>query len=178
MSYIKNKNQSKQSTFKELKVVAILLVLVVIPVTTSLPFSEKQAITTPISSDTLDGLSKEYRSRGLKGFLDAKKRLRKQVSYQLDNDENPKAQMAALNIAVYFFPDLLPDNHLEKPFAEENLVPLQTRIEEGPGTSQARYYFQELRSLVWNYENPENNEQGLSEHAEKMLQVYGSLSWK
>jgi len=177
MSYI-NQNPKKQPNFKELKIVAILLVMVVLPVTTSLFFVEKQAITTPISNETLDGLSKEYRISGLKGFLDAKKRLRRQVSYQLDNDENPKAQLAALNIAVYFFPDLLPDNHLEKPFAEDNLVPLQIKIEESPGTSQARYYFQELRSLVWNYENPENNEQGLSEHAEKMLQVYGSLSWR
>jgi len=173
-----NKKPQGDSAKREIKLVLILLVLVFIPVLASLYFTEERTVKAPVGADAFDSLSKEYEAHGIKAFLESRRRLKRQVSYNIKNDEDPRAQLAALNIAVYFFPDLLPENHLEKPFAEDSLRPLQVKIEESPGTSQAQYYFQELRTLVWNYENPANNTLGLSEHAEKMLHVYGSLSWK
>lgn len=165
-------------TLKEIKLVALLLGLLMVPVLISSWLREDVAIHTPISAESLDELATAYRKSGMEQFIGAKRLLGKKVSLNLRNDEDPKAQMAAMNIAVYLFPELLHDSNLEKQYAEEHIKPLQEKIEAVPGTSEAQTTFEELRNIVWNYENPKQTEQGLSEYAAQMLKVYGALSWK
>jgi len=168
----------KPKTLKEIKVVALLLGLLIVPVLITSYVRENVSVQTPISADSLDELAQAYRKSGIDQFLSAKRVLQKRVSFNLRNDDDSKAQMAAMNIAVYMFPELLHETHLEKQYAEENFKPLQVKIESTPGTREAQDNFEELRNLVWTYENPKQNEQGLSEYANKMLKVYGALSWK
>ncbi len=168
----------KPKTLKEIKVVALLLSLLMVPILVTSHMRENVSLHTPISAVSLDELAQTYRKSGIERFLDAKRTLQKRVSFNLKNDDDSKAQMAAMNIAVYMFPDLLHDTHLEKQYAEEHFKPLQDRIETVPGTREAQDNFEELRNLVWNYENPKQNEQGLSEYANEMLKIYGALSWK
>jgi hypothetical protein len=168
----------KQNTLKEVKVVALLLGLLVLPVLITSYMREEVSVHAPISSESLDELAQAYRKSGIDQFFTVKRVLQKRVSFNLKNDDDSKAQMAAMNIAVYMFPELLHETHLEKKYAEDNFKPLQEKIEALPGTREAQDNFEELRNLVWNYENPKQNEQGLSEYANEMLKVYGALSWK
>lgn len=163
---------------QDLKLVLILLSVISVPVFLSFFVTQDSLINVPISSDTLDSLSQDYRKQGLEGYLKAKKVLKRRVSQQLKNKQDPSAQLAATNIAVYLFPDLLPNDSFEKQFAEESFVPLQTEIEKKPGSTEAQALFEELRARVWVYENPQSTEQGLSDYANQMLKIYGALVWK
>jgi len=165
-------------TLKEIRVVAILIALLMVPILITSYMKENVLLHAPISVESLSELAQAYRKDGITQFLSEKRVLQKRVSFNLTNDDNPKAQMAAMNIAVYMFPELLHESHLEKQYAEEHFKPLQEKIELDPGTRGAQDNFEELRNLVWNYENPKQNEQGLSEYANEMLKVYGALSWK
>lgn len=168
----------KPTTLRDIKIVSSLLLLLAAPVMVSTWLRDEQAIHTPISAESLEGLASEYRQNGIGHFRSAKRLLGKKVSFNLKNDDDPQAQMAAMNIAVYLFPELLHDSHLEKRFSESTFKPLQEQIEASPGTPEAQQSFEELRNTVWSYENPKQNEQGLSEYAAQMLKVYGALSWK
>lgn len=164
--------------WQELRMVLILLVVVAIPVMVSYYLRTDFNTNIPISPRSLEQLSLEFKKQGIHSFLHSKKGLKRRVSFQLGNSKDPAAQLAATNIAVYLFPDLLPDDSFEKQFAQESFVPLQNGIEEKPGTQEAQLLFEELRARVWNYENPHNSADGLSEYADQMLKIYGSLVWK
>lgn len=163
---------------KELRLSLVLLSLVIIPVFTTLFLKEDFQTRVPLSAETLTNLESDFKSKGIHQFLKSKSKLKKQVSRMLRNDSDSSSQMAAMNIAVYFFPELLQPTHLERQFAMEHFSPLQEQIEAQPGTIEAQKYFQALKTTVWNYENPMQSEQGLSEFAEKMLNIYGAISWK
>jgi hypothetical protein len=169
---------NKKALRQDIKLVLILISLISVPVLISLSVPQDNLIQVPISADTLDSLSQDYRKQGLEGYLKSKKSLKRRVSRQLENSKDPRVQLAATNIAVYLFPDLLPNDSFEKQLAEESFVPLQSEIEKSPGTSEAEALYEELRARVWNYENPKNSEQGLSEYANQMLKIYGALVWK
>lgn len=176
-----NENHAKlkrESISRDLKLVLILLSVISVPVFVSFFVTQDNLINVPISSDTLDSLSQDYRKQGLEGYLKAKKVLKRRVSQQLKNAQDPSAQLAATNIAVYLFPDLLPNDSFEKQLAEESFVPLQSEIEKKPGSPEAQTLYEELRARVWVYENPQSTEQGLSEYANQMLKIYGALVWK
>lgn len=168
----------KTTTLREIKIVTALLATLAVPVVVSTWLKDEAALHSPISAEGLEELSRAYRENGIDKFQSSKRLLRKKVSFNLRNDEDPKAQMAAMNIAVYFFPELLHDSNLEKTYSLEHFKPLQEGIESAPGTESAQNNFEELRNEVWSYENPKQNEQGLSEYAAQMLKVYGALSWK
>ncbi|NBT57907.1 hypothetical protein EBT16_03890 [bacterium] len=166
------------SLLKEIKLTSFLVALVLFPVLLTFLFQDHATINTPISPDSLEQLSKEFREGGVQQFLDAKHQLKRKVGHNLHNDKDKASQLAAMNLAVYLFPELLEDTHLEKDFAQQHFQPLQTKIESAPGTEQARQNFEELRNVVWTYENPKQDEQGLSDYARQMLKIYGALSWK
>jgi len=168
----------KSPQWQELRMVLILLAVVSVPVAISYYTRTDFDTSIPISSKNLEQLSQDFKKQGMRSFLQSKKTLRKRVSYQLRNSENQAEQLAATNIAVYLFPDLLPEDSFEKQFAEESFTPLQSGIEKQPGTPEAQKLFEQLRSRVWNYENPQNNSEGLSEYADQMLKIYSSLVWK
>jgi len=168
---ISKKNPLKQ----EIKVVAVLLSLIILPVLIALFVSqEKKSSPALISTAALDALSEVFKKQGIKNYFKSKNSLKEQISKELKNTDNKEA---ATNIALYLFPDLLPRDHFEKEFAEENFVPLQMEIEKRPATVQAEALYEKLQARVWNYENPQNTPQGLSETAEKMLKIYQALAW-
>lgn len=167
-----------QKHWQDLKIVGFLLGLISIPVAFTFYFRETTSIHTPISKQSMEELAQEYRNSGMDRFRAAKTLLKKRVSFNMKRDQDSKAQLAASNIAVYLFPDLLPENHFEKEFAMEQFVPHQKVIEDNPGTPIAQEHFEELRNIVWNYENPKQSEQGLSDYASQMLKIYGAMSWK
>jgi hypothetical protein len=166
------------NTFRELRLSLVLLSLVVVPVVLTLFLKEDFEARAPLSSEALGQLEMEFKNYGIEHFRKSKATLKNQVSRTLRNESDPSSQMAAMNIAVYFFPELLHHTHLEKQFAIEHFVPLQDKIEAQPGTLEAQKYFQALKTTVWNYENPMQTDHGLSESAEKMLDIYGAISWK
>lgn len=166
------------NTFRELRLSLVLLSLVVVPVALTLFLKEDFEARAPLSSEALGQLETDFKTNGIVYFKKSKASLKNQVSRMLKNESDSSSQMAAMNIAVYFFPDLLHDTHLEKQFAKEHFAPLQEKIEAQPGTLEAQKYFQALKTSVWNYENPMQTDHGLSESAEKMLDIYGAISWK
>lgn len=163
---------------KELKLAAFLVAMVMVPVLFTFLVRQEVAINTPISPKSLEELSVEYRKNGMQQFFDAKTNLKRRVSRNLKDNNNHEAYFAALNVALYLFPELLDDENMEKDFAQKHLRPLQEKIESSPGSKEAQKNFEELRNMVWGYENPKEDEQGLSEYARQMLKVYGTLSWK
>jgi hypothetical protein len=164
--------------WSDIRLVLVLLSVVSVPVVVSFFFRSDLNTSIPISAKSLDQLSLDFKKQGIQSFLKSKKSLRKRVSSQIGNSQDPAAQLAATNIAVYLFPDLLPNDSFEKTIAEDSFTPLQNAIEQKPGTPEAQVLFEELRSRVWNYENPRNSADGLSEYADQMLKIYGTLVWK
>lgn len=171
-----NQNFKKNPLKQELKLVAILLSLVSIPVLIGLLVPQENIIKPPISARSLDALAKDYQAQGIKKYFKSKRSLKERILKELNNTVDKRAQFAAMNIATYLFPELLPNSHFEKRFAEENFVPLQMEIEKSPATVQAEVLYEKLHARVWNYENPRNTTRGLSDYAEKMLKIYQALA--
>lgn len=162
---------------KELKLSVVLIFLFMLPVMATYFLKEDLDTTIPISEGVLSDLETNFRQQGIEYYFKEKSRLKKRVSRALSNNSSPSQTLAATNIAIYLFPDLLEDTHIEKHFAVEHFLPLQEQIEAQPGTVEARKYFETLRRTVWNYENPRSDELGLSLEAEKMLKLFSALTW-
>ena len=113
---------------------------------------------------------------GLVQFQKDKGDLRSHIESILQNPKNEEEETDATNVALYLFPDLLPDSHFEKQIALELWAPLESAIEKKPRSSEARVYFEELKSHIWNYENPKLSSVGLSTHALETLSIYHELS--
>lgn len=168
----------ENATAREWGLVLGLLTLLAIPVSFSYFFGTDLQIAIPVENDSMTALEQSFRKNGLESFKAAKKSLRERVSLQIKDAKNEKNRLAAVNVAVYLFPDLLPDSRLEKQEAQELFVPLQRAIEEMPGTPEAQARFEELRSNVWNFESPNSSTPVLSDQANQMLKIYGAMSWK
>lgn len=164
----------RSSHRQEIKIVAILLSLIIFPILVTLFLSQEKKNYGPISTASLDELSEVFKKQGFKSYFKAKSSLKDQISQELKNNENKET---ATNIAIYLFPDLLPGDHFEKEFAEENFLPLQLEMEKRPAKVEAEALYEKLHARVWNYENPQNTPQGLSDTAEKMLKIYQALAW-
>lgn len=113
---------------------------------------------------------------GLIQFQSDKKELKQQILKILQSPQTEEEEINASNIALYLFPELLPDDHLEKRTALDYWAPLEAAIEKKPRTAEARMLFEELKSNIWNYENPKVNNVGLSMHAIETLNIYHELS--
>lgn len=166
------------SSAQEWRLVLGLLTLLAVPVSFSYFFGTDLQIDVPVENDSISSLESVFRKNGLESFKTAKKSLRQRVSVQIKDAKNEKNRLAAMNVAIYLFPDLLPESRLDKQEAEDLFVPLQRAIEEMPGTPEAQARFEELRSNVWNFESPNSSTPVLSEQANQMLKIYGAMSWK
>ncbi len=128
------------------------------------------------SLDTFAVLHDILRKEGVSRFLAEKEELKKTVKMEL-GESAPGAKFAeAQSIAVYLFPDLLPDEDFEKPVALELWHPLQKAIEAEPGTAKSRTLFNEMRANIWNYESPDRSTPRLSDQARQVIRIYENLS--
>ena len=66
---------------------------------------------------------------GYSQFHSDKKLLRSKIATILSSPQNEKEETYATNIALYLFPDLLPDSNFEKIVAVEQWAPLESAIE-------------------------------------------------
>lgn len=113
---------------------------------------------------------------GLSQFQKDKDELKEHLQSVLKSPKNEEEEINALNIALYLFPEILPDSNLEKQFAMDSWAPLEAAIEKKPRTAEARMLFEELTSNIWNYENPKLKNVGLSLYASETLSIYHELS--
>lgn len=120
-------------------------------------------------------MSHTYQSRGIEGFLEEKRKLKKAIHTTLA-DRDTEMQKAAVNIAVYLFPELLPSKQLERGVASDFWIPHQQLIEQSPGTRQSREAFERMRANIWNYENPSRTTSELSAQAQQILSIYETLT--
>lgn len=116
-------------------------------------------------------LDQAFRKAGIEEFRKEKSRLKSQVSVAMAKDAS-----RAEPIAVYLFPELLPNEHFEKSVALEGWIPLQAQIEASPGTAESRASFEEMRAQIWIYENPDSKAPTLSQTAEEVVRLYDDLS--
>lgn len=129
--------------------------------------SDSISYSTLLTSLSTGGFSKFY--------LD-KKILRAKIATMLSAPQNETEENYATNIALYLFPDLLPDSNFEKIVAVEQWAPLESAIEKKPRSQEARLLFDEMKSNIWNYENPKMDRSGLSLYATETLKIYHELS--
>lgn len=127
-------------------------------------------------TDSYQTLLSSLNRGGYSQFINDKNDLRKQIEKVLSNPENEEQENTASNIALYLFPDLLPDSNFEKNTALGLWAPLQAEIEKRPKTPEARMIYEEMKSHIWNYENPKITIAGLSREASDTLQIYHLLS--
>jgi hypothetical protein len=122
-------------------------------------------------------LEETFRRDGLKRYLDRKEALRAEVERVLarTSPQDPERRAAA-QIAVYLFPNLLPETDFERSPSEEIFLPFEHAIENAPGTEQSQRWFEELRANVWNYESPSRTRPALSSAAQQTLRLYRALS--
>lgn len=122
---------------------------------------------------TLHQLETVYRREGILTFQEAKARLKLQVADALK--ANPDDDVAE-GIAVYLFPDLLPEENFEKDVAIEGWARQEATIEGYPRSNQSRSGYQELQSNIWQYETADAGNPALSQVAASVLRIYQGLS--
>lgn len=113
---------------------------------------------------------------GIAKYRENKSALRQHISLILANPSSDNEESEASNIALYLFPDLLPESNFEKTQAFELWAKLQEEIEKNPRTPKARMFFEEMKSNIWNYENPRMTNAGLSEDAQETIKLFHELS--
>ncbi len=133
---------------------------------------------TKIDSDSISysTLLTSLSTGGYSQFHSDKKLLRSKIATMLSSPQNETEETYATNIALYLFPDLLPDSNFEKIVAVEQWAPLESAIEKKPRSQEARLLFDEMKSNIWNYENPKMDRSGLSLYASETLKIYHELS--
>jgi len=112
----------------------------------------------------------------MQGYLAEKEALKAQVQRKLKSPASEEEAQAASNVALYLFPDALPDSNFEKGVALEDWAPLQAEIEKAPGSAQARLKYEEMRANIWNYENPKQDHATISPYAEETLKLFSGLT--
>ena len=113
---------------------------------------------------------------GIFKFQNDKGALRKIVNKALKEGASEAEQNTAQNIAVYLFPELLPDSDFEKGVATEDWKPLEEAIEKNPKSPESRLWFEEMRANIWNYESPDRETPRVSDYAKEVLRLYDELS--
>lgn len=113
---------------------------------------------------------------GIANFQNEKNSLKKLVQQVLKDPKSEEEESFAYGIALFLFPDLLPNSNFEKETALTLWAPLEAKIESKPRSAEARMWFEELKSNIWNYENPKVASVGLSPQAEQTLKIYHQLS--
>lgn len=121
-------------------------------------------------------LDTSFLKGGISLYREEKKELKRNVSLLLSLSEENEVTRAAVNVAVYLFPDLLPKDHFEREVALENWFPLEHAIESHPKTDESRRSFEDLKAMIWNYENPSRTLPQLSDGAKQVIKIYDTLS--
>ena len=123
-------------------------------------------------------LNEIYQQKGINSFINEKENLKDIIKNKINYPENDDIKKIAESIAVYLFPEILPDTHFEKEAAMTLWIPLLRRIEKNPGTREARALYEEAKTEIWNYENPDKKNPKLSDPARETLKIYKGLSVK
>lgn len=134
-------------------------------------FFEREPAT--VGELSIPALHESFERQGISGFRRQKEILKANVSWGIEKND-PKAEP----IAVYLFPELLPDEHFEKQAALDGWTPLERDIESRPGTEEARQSFEELRAQIWIYENPDSKSPALTDTASEVVKLYDRISQK
>lgn len=113
---------------------------------------------------------------GLPFFHERKSKLRRDVKRTLQSNKSQRAQLVANSISLYLFPDLLSDKNFEKNVAVDHWGPLQEAIEGQPGSYRSRLWFEEMKTQIWNFENPDKENPELSTTAGTVLKIYDLMS--
>ena len=122
-------------------------------------------------------LERIVREEGIDRYFDEKDALRDQIRRILsDTSPGSEEYQRAMNLAVYLFPDLVPDNDIEREVALETWKPLQEEIEQNPKTAESRAHFEEMRADIWNYENASKAAPQLSTQAMQVIRLYDVMS--
>ncbi|NBX69182.1 MAG: hypothetical protein EBR01_09505 [Proteobacteria bacterium] len=139
-------------------------------------FKPKAIFNDTALTDSYQMLMRSISSGGHVKFQENKQALKSRIASVLKNPKNEDEENHAVNIALYLFPEILPDTNFEKELAIELWGTFENAIEKRPRTSEARMKFEEMKSNIWNYENPRLTNVGLSFHAEETLKLYHELS--
>lgn len=125
---------------------------------------------------TFAGLEQVYKTAGMEKFLEQKALLKSSVRDALKDGTDRGQVDLATNIAVYLFPDVLPDENFEKGPATDLWGPTLEKIEKAPHTPESRVLFEALRADIWNYEMVDREEPKLSAPARQVIQIYDAIS--
>jgi hypothetical protein len=117
-----------------------------------------------------------YQTQGLAAFIDTKKELAAQIQPLLNSKSMGEELNSTYTIAVYLFPELLPDWNFEKQEALELWAPLQLEIEKKSRSPEARKSFEEMRALFWNYEPASRSHPKLSAYTNEIIRIYDLIS--
>jgi hypothetical protein len=121
-------------------------------------------------------LKETYQKHGMQRFLEQKELLKQSLGSVIRESSDPSQINLATNIAVYLFPDILPDENFEKETAGELWSDAFGEIEKNPHTPEARVIFEDLRANIWNYELADRVDPKLSAPAREVIQLYDTLS--
>lgn len=139
-------------------------------------FATRHTIDLELAATNFFSLRDVYRQEGLQRYLEEKKVLKAQIQKALKNPSGDEEEVFASNVAVYLFPEVLPEWNFEKSVAMEQWATLQEAIEKAPRTQESRLWFEEMRANIWNYENPDRKVPNISHFAKETLRIYDDLS--
>jgi hypothetical protein len=155
-------------------VVFVLVSLAVVGVIAHLTTPVTSTLPAPLRS--FSTLHETYRKLGMERYLQEKQNLKVSVQRLLGEPAGSNEARAAMNIAVYLFPDLLADEVFERDQAKDLWQRQEEAIEHAPRTPESRLWFEEMRANIWNYENPDRSSPRISEYAEQAIRVFDVMS--
>lgn len=158
------------------RILFVFLAVVTLAVAALIYFALQKPEPAGMSQQLLTSLQSVYKQEGIERFIEEKQRLRKSLASSLAGSPHTDEHVEASNIALYLFPDILPSGDFERELGMEDWAPLQSAIEQAPGTADSRQAFEEMRANIWNYESPSRTAPNLSSEAKQVLQIYQSLS--
>ena len=139
-----------------------------------LAYNRTESFTSP-DAQAIIFLEESFQHGGIREFLKQKENLKVSVRHDLKAKAKSK-QMAALNTAVYLFPELLTEGDLEADVGADLWLPMQKKIEEKPKSIESQKYYERMEAQIWNYESPSKENPQLTEQASQVLRIYKSIS--
>lgn len=166
----------KEIRFSHQTIVSTFALVVFISLSSLVYFSSRNEIQIKFAPQTFFKLFTIFQQEGYQRFTEEKRTLKAQVERTLKSPPSEEEEQLASNIALYLFPDALPDTNFEKQVAMEQWAPLEAAIEKAPRTKESRLWFDEMRANIWNYENPKLGYSTISPYAKEVLRIYNELS--
>jgi len=165
---------SKKEEYSTFSIVSFLLTSTLV-FSSAFFFIRWQMVSESLSLTPLSSLYSAIESQNKASFYEMKSKLRDEVSSILSRNSSDPQYDSAESIAIYMFPELLPESSYEKELAMELFSPLLKELESSKNQSSLEQVYATLESRIYGFESATRQMDGVSETAHYVLKIYKAL---